>query len=133
MQEKESPKKKNFLEKLQSPFSSEIGQEKIVIRFKKWKKEISELIEKLKTIGNLRENNFELGKKHYSLGNFDDAVMRFKFVTLLDQNYADAWYWLGRSYIANGKKPDAVNSLKKALAIKPNWPEAHEMLKVASS
>jgi tetratricopeptide (TPR) repeat protein len=133
MQDKESPKKKNLSEKYHSLFTKGIDDERIVIKFKKLKQDFLEFIEKLKTIRNVKGNNFELGKKHYSLGNFDDAVMRFKMVTWLDPNYADGWYWLGKSYIANSKKPEAVDALKKALALRPNWPEAQDMLKMASS
>ncbi len=133
MQEKESPKKKKIFERLQRPFSKEISEENIVIKFNQLKKMAADFFDKLKTIRNVKENNFELGKKHYSLGNFDDAVMRFKFVTWLDQNYADGWYWLGVSYIANGKKAEAASSLKKALALKPDWQQAQDALKTAAS
>lgn len=133
MQEKESPKKKNLSEKFNSLFNQDLNEDRFVIKFKKLKQDILDFIAKIKTIRNIKENNFELGKKHYSMGNFDDAVMRFKMVTWFDPNYADGWLWLGKSYIANGKKPDAVNALKKALALRSNWPEAQEMLKTANS
>jgi tetratricopeptide (TPR) repeat protein len=90
------------------------------------------LFHNLHKMQNVAQANFELGEKHYNLKNFDDAVLRFKFVTWLEPKYALAWYWLGASYIAAGKKPAGIKSLKKALQIKPDWQEANDALAAAS-
>ncbi len=133
MQEKESPTNKSFGEKFQESFKEEMKKEKLVQKFQKWKKEITSFVMNLKNIRNVESNNYELGKKHYALGNFDDAVMRFKMVTWINPNNADGWYWLGKSYIAIGKKEQAQVALKTAMKLRPNWPEAAELLNVANN
>lgn len=132
MQEKESPTNKSFGEKFQESFKDEIKKEKLVQKFQKWKSEIAAFVMNLKNIRNVESNNYELGKKHYGLGNFDDAVMRFKLVTWVNPNSADGWYWLGKSYIAIGKNEQAQAAIKNALKLRPNWPEAAELLNTAS-
>ncbi|MEQ1790353.1 MAG: tetratricopeptide repeat protein [Rickettsiales bacterium] len=133
MPNKESSKKKSFVKKLQESVKKEFFKEVIVKKLLEWKKQIFVFITKLKKIRDVSKNNYELGKKHYDLGNFDDAIMRFKLVTWMDSKKPEGWYWLGASYAAENKKKEASESLKKALELKPSWQEARDMLKALSS
>jgi tetratricopeptide (TPR) repeat protein len=132
MQEEESSKKKDFVKDLGTSFKNEMSKEGLAKNLKKWKNDIVVFISTLKKVRDIVKNNYELGKKHYDLGNFDDAVFRFKFLTWMDTKHADGWYWLGASYIAQDKKQNAKIALKRALEIRPNFQEARDMLKVAS-
>ncbi len=132
MQEEESPEKNNLLKNLQVSFKEEITKEGLGKKLQKWKKDIVVFITNLKKIRDITKNNYELARKHYDLGNFDDAVFRLKIVTWMEPKHAEGWYWMGASYIALDKKESAKTALKKALGIRPNWQEAKDMLKVAS-
>jgi predicted TPR repeat methyltransferase len=76
------------------------------------------------------KNNYELGVMHYRLGNYIDATFRFKLVTWMDAKHGMAWYNLGRSYLAEGKKAKAIASLTKALQLMPGHEESQYMLTV---
>jgi len=58
----------------------------------------------------------------------DDAITKLKALTVSTPGRADAWLWLGRELIASGKRADAVDPLKKAKAIDPDWPEVRYYL-----
>lgn len=133
MPEKKSPKKKEVLEAAKKSFKKELSQAALKNRMRRYKDDVIVFITSLKKIRNMTENNYELGKKHYNLGNFDDAVFRLQFVTWMEPRNASAWYWLGASYLAANKKSAARKALKKALELKPDWQDAQEMLKAASS
>jgi len=80
---------------------------------------------------NTVQNNFRLGLEHFERGNISDAIFRFRFVTMLDKSNAQAWYYLGRSYIAENKRAEAVGALKKSLEFKPGDEEALYMMAIA--
>lgn len=132
-----NPKPKKTLDTLlqetKTSFSGEFAQKKWVARARGYLADSRQFIAKLQTIGNVAKNNYALAQKHYALGNFSDAIWRLNLVVLLDPNHADAWLLLGKSYLATHKKPLARKMLAKALALKPNWPEATEALATAQS
>lgn len=136
MQKEETPIKNPEIEELTENQQKSGKSWWSIEDFMKWwhsfRKDIVVFIRDLKRIRDILKNNYELGKKHYDLGNFEDAIMRFKFVTWMDPKQANAWYWLGASYLAVNKKPEARKALKKALEIKPDWQEGRDMLKAAS-
>lgn len=80
---------------------------------------------------NLRQNNFDLGVSHLKKGNISDAVFRFTIVTWLEPQNAAAWYYLGRSQIADGKTDLGIKSLNKSLQLQPKNEEARYLLAVA--
>jgi tetratricopeptide (TPR) repeat protein len=100
-------------------------------KIKQWKKDFLKLWGELHKFGDIFKANFELGKKHYGLGNFQDAVLRFKFVVWLEPKYSAGWYWLGLSHLALAQKPASIKALKKAVSLKPDWQEATEALNSA--
>lgn len=132
MQEK-YPKKKDFIKDMGDSFKRELSKEGAVRNFRKWKNDIIVFVTSLKKVRDIVKNNYELGRKHYELGNFEDAIFRFKFLTWMEPKHADSWYWLGASYLAMEKRNNAKAALKKALEIRPNFQEAHDMLKAANS
>ncbi|MEQ1704654.1 MAG: hypothetical protein ABL867_01615 [Rickettsiales bacterium] len=133
MLEEESAKKKDFVKDIGNSLKDEFKKDPLGEKLQRWKHEIIDFIRNLKKARDIVKNNYELGRKHYDLGNFDDAVFRFKFLTWMEPKHADGWYWLAASYMAVDKKLNAKIALIKALQIKPDWQEAKDMLKVASS
>jgi len=88
------------------------------------KKQAQGWLAQLGQFRNIEQNNYELGHRHLALGNITDAIFRFKFVTWMNPNRADAWYYLGCSYLANKNKKLAKPALEKAVALKPDYEEA---------
>lgn len=82
--------------------------------------------------GTIVANNFALGMTYLKSGHVRDAVMRFKIVTWMEPSRADAWYYLGCSYLAAGEKNEAKAALAKSLQLKPGNEEANYMLAIAS-
>ncbi len=86
-----------------------------------------ELIEELKIArGKLKDipgTNYKLGLHHLRAGNLDDAILRFKMVTFLVPEKAEAHYYLGKSLIMSGDLEAAKVALEKALSLKPGFPE----------
>lgn len=79
----------------------------------------------------IAKNNLELGIRYFKLGHPKDAVFRCKIVTWLEPANADAWYYLGRGYLSDGKRAQAVAALKKARQLRPEHDETKYMLAVA--
>jgi [ribosomal protein S18]-alanine N-acetyltransferase len=65
------------------------------------------------------KNNFELGVRNFRLGNATDAWLRFAFTTRLNPKHAEAWHYLGRTYLIQGKRAAAVASFEKAIELNP--------------
>ena len=76
-------------------------------------------------------NNYALGMQHQKTGDFSDAVMRFKMVTWIEPKNIQAWYHLGNSFAALGKKPNAAMAYRQVLVLKPDHEEAAYMLAMA--
>ncbi len=76
------------------------------------------------------KNNYSLGRDHLVRGNIKDAVLRFKFVLWLDPQYADAWYYLGCSYMADGNIRAAKDAFTKAIKQHPDSNETRYMLAI---
>lgn len=128
---KKSSNKKFSWKKVFDIVKQEVSQEAVAKWLKKLKKKLQKYIDHLKTITNVAENNYNLGIKHYNLGNYEDAMLRFKIVIKLEPNNHNAHYWLGVSQLADGKKSQAIASLKQALYLKPDFIEAQEFLTLA--
>lgn len=79
---------------------------------------------------NIVGNNFQLGLDHLNRGNYQDAVLRFKFVLWLDPNFKEAWFHLGCAQLAMGNTAAAKDSLAKALKNDPSNGEARYMLAI---
>lgn len=79
----------------------------------------------------IAKNNYELGVKQFRLGNMHDAIFRFRIATWINPKHAFSWYWLGRSYLRDGKKAEAENALKKAVSLKQGDEHIDYMLALA--
>lgn len=76
-------------------------------------------------------NNYNLGIRHLGLGNYSDAIFRFKMVTWIEPENAEAWYQLGTSYLADNQNTVAASCYRKTLSMKPDHEEAAYMLALA--
>jgi predicted TPR repeat methyltransferase len=77
--------------------------------------------------------NYQLGLHHLRLRNLSDAIMRFKMVTFLNPEMAEAYYNLGRALSLKGSPVEAEEALKKALSLQPDFPQAsYELQKLQS-
>lgn len=65
------------------------------------------------------------------LGDFPDAQKWFSKVTQERPDEADAWYLLGRTQYNEDQFADAIQSFKKALALRPRYLEAENNLGLA--
>ena len=66
-------------------------------------------------LSNLTDSNLDLGKYHLRIGNYNDAIFRFKLIdSYLDKNNPVANYWLGWGYFFKGKYNKALYHLEKA-------------------
>lgn len=133
MPEKKSSKKKRSWKNIANAAIQEILKDPIARWLQKHKNKIIATKNRLKQIGNVAPNNYNLGIKHYNWGNFDDAILRFKFVIKLEPLNHDAYYWLAASYFSAGNKPAARITLKKLLAMKPDYKEALELLTIVDA
>lgn len=96
------------------------------------RKKTSEIIEELKLArGKLKDipgTNYKLGLHHLKQGNIEDAILRFKMVTYLAPDMADAYYNLGRCQLMNGDPELAKENLQKAILLKSDFPEVNYIL-----
>lgn len=72
----------------------------------------------------LGKTNYDLGIYHLYHGNTSDAIMRFKMLLMFHVYEAEAWFNLGRCYLAEEAFDKAEEAFNKALALKPDLPEA---------
>jgi predicted TPR repeat methyltransferase len=61
---------------------------------------------------NLKQTNYELGVRHYNLGNVYDAKLRFKLLEYCVGDFHDSQYYLGRCYFEGGDYAKAKNYLE---------------------
>ena len=69
-----------------------------------------------------------LGMAYASAGRDEDAIETFRFVIMLNQENAPAWYNLAVVYDKIGEDPLARYSLRRAIEVEPGFTEATEML-----
>lgn len=72
----------------------------------------SEYKRQLFAITHLKDTNFNLGLKHYSLGNYYDARMRFSMINLFGQRNPISNYYIGRCYFEEGNPSKAQRYLE---------------------
>src|SRR5205814_497249 len=76
---------------------------------------------------------FELALTYQKLGRADDAILGFRQTLRLDSNHYEARVNLGVLLTSTNKLPEAIDELKKAVAVAPNSPSALSALGIAYS
>jgi len=79
------------------------------------------------------KNNFDLGVRQLTAGNYKDAVIRFKLSLLFDKNNPLAYVMLSQAYAGEGKWKDSEKAARKALELSPGMKDAQEMLQQAQA
>jgi tetratricopeptide (TPR) repeat protein len=65
------------------------------------------------------KQEFEQGLALFNAGKYEQAIPYFTKAAELDQNYVQAYVYLGRSYISLGRWGEAIGPLKTAYRISP--------------
>ena len=65
------------------------------------------------------ESAFERGLALFNQGKFDDATEFFERSTIEDPNYAEAYLYLGRSYLSARRWREAIQPLRTAYRLAP--------------
>ena len=69
---------------------------------------------------NSAQYEFNKGLGYFNNGNYQQAVTHFSRATLIDPEYAQAYLYLGRSYINMYEWMDALNPIRTAYRISPD-------------
>ena len=112
---KKAPPKNNFQHDLKTWVNTTVRQ-------------VWHWIAELERCKEIESNNYQLGHHHLALGHVSDAILRFKFVTWLNPKRADAFYYLGCSYLTNKNKKAARDALVSAVKLNSDYEEAAYML-----
>lgn len=111
------------------PASALQGMQQDVKRaLREWERTFWRWVQTLEKFRDIEKNNYELGHRHLQLGNVNDAILRFRFVLRLNPKRADAWYFLGCSFLAKKDTTSARDAFRKALSLKADYAEARYML-----
>ncbi len=65
-------------------------------------------------------DSFEAGMASFNQGQFDSAIEHFRQSTLENSNSAQAFLYLGRSYISAGRWKSAIQPLRTAFRLSPH-------------
>jgi Flp pilus assembly protein TadD len=65
-------------------------------------------------------DSFEAGMASFNQGQFDSAIQHFRQSTLENPNSAQAYLYLGRSYISAGRWKSAIQPLRTAFRLSPH-------------
>ena len=65
-------------------------------------------------------NSFEEGMASFNQGHFDSAIQHFRQSSLENPNSAQAFLYLGRSYISVGRWKSAIQPLRTAFRLSPH-------------
>ena len=65
-------------------------------------------------------NSFEEGMALFNQGHFDSAIQHFRQSSLENPNSAQAFLYLGRSYISAGRWKSAIQPLRTAFRLSPH-------------
>ena len=68
----------------------------------------------------LGHDSFEEGMASFNQGQFDSAIEHFRRSTLENPNSAQAFLYLGRSYISAGRWKSAIQPLRTAFRLSPH-------------
>jgi tetratricopeptide (TPR) repeat protein len=66
------------------------------------------------------KREFDQGMAFFNRGNYEEAIPHFEKATEIDPDFADAYLYLGRSYLNLGKWVQAIAPLRAALRLSPD-------------
>lgn len=66
------------------------------------------------------KNEFDQGVAFFNRGHYEEAIPHFEKATEIDPDFADAYLYLGRSYLNMAKWVQAIAPLRTALRLSPN-------------
>ena len=64
-------------------------------------------------------NSFDQGVSLFNQGRFEDAIPYFQRATREDPNFAEAYFFLGRSYVSVSRWRSAIQPLRTAFRLAP--------------
>ncbi|MGA3065502.1 MAG: tetratricopeptide repeat protein [Tepidisphaeraceae bacterium] len=76
----------------------------------------------------MSQDLFEMARQDHQAGNLPEAELLYQHVIEREPNNADAIHLLGILYGQSDRSERAAEMFRRALAIKPQWPEAHSNL-----
>ena len=68
---------------------------------------------------------FAIALRHHQAGRLHEAESIYRQILGADLNHHDAWHLLGVIQCQDGKHQAGVECIRRALAHRPNWAEAH--------
>jgi len=66
------------------------------------------------------EQYFNAGVNYYDAGGYDDALSYFDYCAQIDPNVPGLYQYIGNTYFALGRTPEAIAAFEKALTLNPN-------------
>ena len=66
------------------------------------------------------KNEFDRGMSLFNSGNYQKAIPHFQKASQIDPDFANAYLYLGRSYLNLGKWIEAISPLRTALRLSPD-------------
>ena len=66
--------------------------------------------------------------RHHQAGGLQAAEQIYRQILAVEPHQADAWHLLGIVNAQTGNYQRAAECIYRALAVKPDWPEAHSNL-----
>ncbi len=69
------------------------------------------------------QSEFDQGLASFNHGRYEEAIPRFQKATEIDPNFAQAYLYLGRTYLSLRKWREAIPPLRTALRLSPDETE----------
>jgi tetratricopeptide (TPR) repeat protein len=69
-----------------------------------------------------------LARQYQQTGRLPAAEQLYRQIVLAEPTHAEAWYLLGIVTVQLGNHQEGAACLERALALHPDWPEAHNEL-----
>ncbi len=91
-------------------------------------KAIEQFDEVIKRDWKITDAHIEKGIIYLKQKNFAKALEIFQMASTVSNTDADPYYWIGRTFEAQNKLPEAIDNYQRALSLDPNFIEAKQRL-----
>ena len=81
-------------------------------------------VEKSMQYGKVAYESYEAGYNLYEQKLYENAIYKYRQAVRSNNNFSDAYYWLGRIYFELGNYQEAVNNWKEVLRLEPDNKDA---------